>query len=223
MAQSTEGSALEEKELTLSSRAYNEILKKLLNNELSPGQLVNRRTLAKELDMSVAPVLEAIIQLESEGFLESIPRKGTQVRIYGKEDLFEQLVFREAIECQAARFYCGEPIRENKDKLLALAEDLNKTHPSSVEHWRDDLALHLELVELAQIDILVREFRKLIRLNTFFVLNRFVTMPTATEDTANHHSLIEALQTDDPDEAENVVRTHIELGREGLLRRMRHR
>ena len=48
MARLSEHSALDGKDLTLASRAYNTILKKLLNNELVPGQLVNRRTLANE-------------------------------------------------------------------------------------------------------------------------------------------------------------------------------
>ncbi|TVQ40904.1 MAG: GntR family transcriptional regulator [Spirochaetaceae bacterium] len=75
-------------------RAYNESPRKLLDNELAAGQLLHRRTLSQKFGMSVAPILKAVIQLEAEGCLETIPRKGTQAHVYGKQDLFEQIVRR---------------------------------------------------------------------------------------------------------------------------------
>ena len=46
-----------------------------LERELKPGEIINRRQIATRLDMSVAPVLEAMLRLESEGYLETLPRK----------------------------------------------------------------------------------------------------------------------------------------------------
>ena len=56
---------------------YEHLLENFLQNELVPGHILNRREIAQQLGVSVAPVLEAFLQLEMEGFVESIPRKGT--------------------------------------------------------------------------------------------------------------------------------------------------
>jgi len=73
---------------SLSKEVYQEILSRLMDNRLVPGNILNRRKVAKELGVSVAPVLEALKQLEMEGFLESIPRKGTIVKPTSIADIF---------------------------------------------------------------------------------------------------------------------------------------
>ena len=95
---------------SLSSKAYNYLVKSLLKNELVPGDSINRRDIADKLGMSVAPVLEAMLQLESEEYLESVPRKGTIVKPIRIDDVTGQLIVREALECAAARYYCGKPV-----------------------------------------------------------------------------------------------------------------
>src|SRR4051812_40425502 len=109
---------------SLASRVYEEILKRLLSGELAPGQIFNRRQTAAELGVSVAPVLEAMLELEAEGLIESLPRKGTRVRVLTLDDLQGQLVVREALECQAARLYCGRPVQRESKRLLRLAEEI---------------------------------------------------------------------------------------------------
>jgi DNA-binding GntR family transcriptional regulator len=72
--------------------------------------MLNRRQLAEELGVSVAPVLEALILLERDGFIESIPRKGTVGRSVREQDVYEYFVLREALKCAAARLYTGLPM-----------------------------------------------------------------------------------------------------------------
>ena len=73
----------------LSGEVYEALLARLMSGELLPGQLINRRDVAAQLGTSTAPVLEAMKQLEFDGYLETLPRKGTQVRIISEERLLE--------------------------------------------------------------------------------------------------------------------------------------
>src|SRR5689334_15273534 len=93
-------------DLVKSERVYNEILDRLLSGRWEPGYVFNRRQIAAEMKVSVAPVLEAMLELEGEGLIETLPRKGTRVRALTIRDLQGQLIVREALECQAARMYC---------------------------------------------------------------------------------------------------------------------
>ncbi len=119
-------------------------------------------------------MLEALIQLEMEGFVESIPRKGTLVKPIRLEDILGQLMLREAVECQAARLYCGPRVLEQRPGLLQLAAELESTDSESPEHWKQEIAFHSRLVELSDCPALLREFKRFIRLEVFYRLNRIL-------------------------------------------------
>src|SRR3984957_2011939 len=91
---------------SLSSRAYQQIRDEILSGELSIGDVLSRRGLAKRLNMSFLPITEALKCLETEGLVESRPRIGTRVRIPTEEDIVDSYVIREALETQAARLCC---------------------------------------------------------------------------------------------------------------------
>ncbi len=197
---------------SLKQHVYHELLAKLLNNELIPGQILNRRAVAEELGVSVAPVLEAMLQLESEGFLESIARKGTQVRLIGQEDVVGMLVVREALECQAARMYCGEKLEQAMGLLLPLARELESESAAHPHHWIQELEFHAALVGLADCRMLSDEYKRCIHLNMFFGINRFY--PSVGErGRMSHEQLLEQLTTRDPDEAERIIRAHVRSGK----------
>jgi len=203
-------------ESSLSRQVYDTLLNKLLNNELISGQILNRRQVAADLGVSVAPVLEAMLILEMEGFLESIPRKGTQVRPIAPEDVHGQLILREALECQAARLYCGEGIEKNEASLLRLADKMDKSAPFVPEHWREDLNFHHALIKITGVDALIKEYHRVIHLNIFHAVNR-LTQIHDNADPSNHRKLVQKLKTRDPDEAERIIRAHVRSGKGRLV------
>ena len=200
----------------LSQQVYDTLLNKLLNNELVSGQILNRRQVAADLGVSVAPVLEAMLKLETHGFLESIPRKGTQVRPITPEDVHGLLVLREALECHAARLYCGEAIETNEAALLILADKLDNSPPFVPEHWREDLNFHYALIEITGVGALIKEYHRAMHLNIFHAVNRLIETHDQTDD-SNHRELVIKLETRDPDEAERIIRAHVRSGKGSLF------
>ena len=201
---------------SLSQEVYQHLLDKFLQNELVPGHILNRREIAQQLGVSVAPVLEALLQLEMEGFVESIPRKGTLVKPIRQEDIFGQLMLREAVECQAARLYCGEPVRSNRPQLEKLASALETTPAESPEHWKQEIEFHSCLVETSGCPALLREFQRFIRLGVFFRLNSILS-PRDKLDDKPHADLLDVLCSADPDQAERAVREHLRSGKQRLF------
>ncbi len=206
---------------SLSQQAYEHLSGLLLSNKLSPGDLVNRRQIAKDLKISVAPVLEAIVQLESEGLLESIPRKGTRVRSISIDDLRGQMILREAIECEAARIYCGEPVRKEQARLRPLAERLDGGDKQEMEKlWHLEYSFHLNLIQLTGIQTLATAYRNVMRSKLFMGMNLFLDAhPEAKRD--NHVRLLRTLAKAEPNAAENLMRQHLRCGRQALFRDIR--
>lgn len=203
----------DEPKQSLSRTVYDYLLTEFLESRLVPGHILNRRDIAQHLDMSVAPVLEALLQLEMEGFVERIPRKGTLVKPMRREDIYGQLMLREAIECQAARLYCGTPVREDRTRLEALAFGLETTAADTLVHWKQEIDFHSALIGLSGCPQLVREFQRFMRLGVFFQLNMMLESANR-RDGKSHFELLDSLSVDDPEVAARTLREHLRSGKE---------
>jgi DNA-binding GntR family transcriptional regulator len=203
---------------SLTKTIYERLIAMFMKNELVPGQMLNRRQLADELGVSVAPVLEALIQLELDGFIESLPRKGTIVRPVREKDVYERYVLREALECAAVRRYTGLPVRRHKEELLAYAAKVDNDGYYSIPHIKNEITFHASLVNMAGIPSLTREYLRTTRISMFYMVNH-VSFHNGTIH-QNHIELIEKLTTDDSDKAEKIIREHVWSGKpvSGVLR-----
>ena len=56
--------------------AYKEIKKGIIQHEVEPGSMLYERSLSESLGISRTPLKLALQQLELEGWIQSIPRKG---------------------------------------------------------------------------------------------------------------------------------------------------
>ena len=201
---------------SLSTLVYNKILHRLLSGALGPGQIFNRRQIAAELGVSVAPVLEAMLQLRVEGLIESTPRQGTRVRVLTLEDLRGQLIVREALECQAARIYCGEPIRRNLKRLAPMARRIDATDVRSAEHINGEVRFHHSLVALAGVPTLTAAYERVMKLGLLYAIQ--VHHPDqAAAVRSDHLELLRALSTNDADKAEAIMRAHAQAGKEAFF------
>ena len=191
----------------LTTTVYEKLISRFIDNVFIPGQILNRRQLADEMGVNIVPMSEAFIQLQLDGFIEIIPRKGTIVRSIRERDVYERFVIREALECTAARLYTGLPIRLNKDELLAYASQIDNKEINSLPRIKDDITLHASIVNLAGIPSLTREFLRATRIGVFYMMNQVSFSKGIVVQ--NHIELIEKLTTDNPDEAEKIIREHI--------------
>jgi len=201
---------------SLRQDVYDALLKRLLEGHFAPGEFLNRRAVAKDLGVSVAPVLEAMLQLEMEGFLEVLPRKGTHVRVVRPEDIRGHLLVREALECQAARLYCGRPVKRALTRLRSLAQAVDRSRSTGLPGWRADVDFHRALVGLAGCPELERAFNRVMRVSLFYQLHAVV--PAAGGAPRRPHlPLLRALVKATPDRAEKALRAHLRSGKGALF------
>lgn len=196
------------KKNSLAQQVYEELLEKLYSGGLAPGTLLNRRAVALSAGVSPAPALEAMLRLEHEGLLVTIPRKGTQVRILRQADVRDSMILREALECQAARCYCGKPLRRRRAQLLPLATALDRNRSKGLERTRLEIGFHRALITLAESPLLTEQFDR--------VMNQVLFFKSYTEEPArganpaeSHEELLAVLATVDADPAEQAMRKHL--------------
>src|SRR5918994_7649165 len=102
------------------SAAASEVIREaIIDGRLAPGQRLKEEELARELGMSRTPVREALLMLQSEGLVESIPRRGATVRSYAVGDLDDVYQLRALLEGYAARRAAG---RISADDVVRLEQ-----------------------------------------------------------------------------------------------------
>lgn len=201
----------------LKQRAHRDILELIMSGQFAPGDILNRRGLAQRLKMSSAPVHEAMIHLERDGFLQALPRRGTRVRSVSLKDVRGHLIIREALECQAARMICGGRVRQALPKMEALASEADSVGQADNVHASHEVSFHVALVELADCPALLCEYKRVMQIGLFYSINLLMGM--SYREPLNHHlSLLQELCTDSPDEAEAFVRQHIWSGKPDSLK-----
>lgn len=167
--------------------------------------------------MSPAPVHEAMIELECAGLVEALPRLGTRVRHARVEDLRGHLIVREALECQAARLICGDPVGNRLETLRPLAHAADCGELPYSERARHEVEFHIALVELADCPALLREYRRVMQIGLFYRINLLMPMQ-AGEPVNTHALLLEELADSTPNAAADAVRRHVWSGKSDALK-----
>lgn len=202
-------------EATFKDQVYQHILDQILTRTLSPGDLLDRKQIAADLQVSLIPVSDAVQQLTYEGFLTTRRRLGTFVRTPSLEDVRGALILREALECQAAREYCGQPLQQARRKLLPLAKAADQAADAHGRLWTEDFAFHEALVQVTGCAALLDCFQRVVNLSMFYDVALVSPMRPATYD--RHTKLLNELCELNADRAAERIRQHIRTGKEPLL------
>jgi DNA-binding GntR family transcriptional regulator len=171
---------------------------------------LDERALALQFGISRTPVREAMAQLEREGFVRAVPRRGVYVVRKTRAEVIEMITAWAALEGMAARL-----ITQNaSDAEIATLRKMFATFEGG------QLAAHLD--EYSEVNI---EFHQtIIRMSGNGVLidlaeNLFTHMRMIRRKTIgerdrvdrsirDHMSIIEALEARDTARAEDLVRNH---------------
>jgi DNA-binding GntR family transcriptional regulator len=175
----------------LSNRVYEQLYGALLDGRLRPGDRLNRRQVSADLGVSVAPVLEAMTQLEWEGFLETSPRSGTLVRQVTLADVLGKFRLRQAIEVEAARVYAGKPIQAARAALEPLAKQADAAASATMANYRTEVAFHTALIDVARCPQLTRAFGNVMRHGLYHAAHDL--LPVLPARTKSIHSRLEKL------------------------------
>ncbi|HEX7000128.1 MAG TPA: GntR family transcriptional regulator [Trueperaceae bacterium] len=88
---------------TLRDQVVDLIREAILTGVYEPGQRLSEPEVAKQLDVSLTPVREALGVLAASGLVVRNGRQGTHVRVLSVRDVHNLFAVREALECLAVR------------------------------------------------------------------------------------------------------------------------
>ena len=88
---------------TRAEAAADELRRRILDGVYPGGMQLRQAQLAEELGISRIPFREALVQLEAEGLVTTVPHKGSIVAEVSAEDVEEQFAFRALLEPELLR------------------------------------------------------------------------------------------------------------------------
>jgi len=113
-----------EKHLTLREKILENIRDAIISGSLKAGSRVSEPELAERYGISRTPIREAFRQLESEGYLTVIPRRGAVVSEFSQKDVEEFYAIKSILEGYAARCACEKLTPKELDRLQAINDRL---------------------------------------------------------------------------------------------------
>ncbi len=91
-------SRIDRKEASLRGIIYLKLREAIIDGRLRPGEMLVEERLARELDVSRTPLREALVKLEHEGLIVSIPYRGTFVASPSRAEVVQIIQVRERLE-----------------------------------------------------------------------------------------------------------------------------
>ncbi len=219
-----------EKKLTSMEIAYNRILRKIMEERLKPGTPLREDHLAAEFGLSSTPVREAFRRLEHDGWIQSVPYRGSFLREFTPEEVEDLYLFREAIETIAVSQAMQKALPEDWKKIEDSL-DAEKKYVADVKAGRAecsptfdaDLDFHSALVAAAHSTLLsFRNATLRAQLNSMAMSKDLTTTPEGLESVYEEHRMIcQAMRRGWKDAAESLIRRHIAQARERHMKAFR--
>src|ERR1700732_1853784 len=171
---------------------------------------LDERRLALDFGISRTPVREAMAQLEREGFVRAVPRRGIYVVRKTKREVIEMITAWAALESMAARL-----ITENAsaDEIASLRPmfarfENGELHARLDEYSEVNIEFHQTIIRMSRNSVLIALAENLFTHMRMIRRKTIGEQDRAARSIRDHISIIEALEMRDTRRAEELVRNH---------------
>ena len=206
--------------VSFAERAYADIKKRILNNELPAGHQLMESEVADLLQISRTPVREAIMRLEAEGLVEVRPRHGMKVKPISVSDMREIYALLTGLESTAAWQSAGRD--HSAGEINGLRQSVKKMDQAlkakDLAAWAQaDEDFHRLLVSMSgnkRLIQLVDRFMDQVHRVRMLTLR---LRPMPVDSNKDHAKVVAAIEAKDAATARRVHRIHREKAGELLV------
>lgn len=190
-----------------SDAAYTELKQRIQKGDLPPNAAIDEVEAARQLGISRTPVREALLRLQSEGFVAISRGKGIRVLPLSVEDMKEIYQVITGIEIVAVSLLAGaRPSRRMLEPLSRLTQEMVLTlRLGNLDAWGEaDENFHRELVRLSgnrRLYAVCCQMRDVVKRGHVIAV-RMQSVEYKKGSVANHRKLVDIIMQHSPDEAQ---------------------
>ena len=143
---------------SLREQVYDFIREELTRGKLIPGDAINLNAVSQELGISKTPLRDALLQLDTEGFVTISPRRGVFVNRLTLEDIRQCYEIIGALESTVilAVFDSIQPLHIEKMKLLNSALRMSIKNDDFQAYYQQNILFHDVFLEMSHNQSLKR-------------------------------------------------------------------
>lgn len=203
------------KEDSLADRAYNELRRKILSNQLLAGSRLKEDEWSKKLDVNRMALREALTRLQGEQLLTKGEKGGFFVKTFSGEDIRDIRELREILETGAIRLLIEKITEDQLAELERICDDFTSMYERGYFNGacEADVKFHETLIEYTGNQKLVNAY---IASNIPLFHQKLGLTQTHMDDyeltDAEHREIVKALRVKDLVLAENTLNTHLVRG-----------
>jgi DNA-binding GntR family transcriptional regulator len=171
---------------------------------------LDERRLAQDFGISRTPVREAMAQLEREGFVRSVPRRGIYIVRKTKREVIEMITAWAALESMAARLItenAGEEQIAGLRRMFATFEG-GQVAAKLDEYSEVNIEFHQAIIRMSGNHVLIDLAENLFTHMRMIRRKTIGERDRADRSIRDHMHIIEALEARDTPRAEDLVRRH---------------
>jgi DNA-binding GntR family transcriptional regulator len=128
---------------TLADRTLALVTEAILSGKIKPGERLNESQLARDLQVSRAPIREALRRLQQQSLVVNNPRRGLFVISLDEEDIQKINSLRVILEAEALRLASKKITPQRLKKLEQLLLTMERTDPTPTQlSMRVDFEFH---------------------------------------------------------------------------------
>ncbi len=194
----------------LPDRIADTLRQAILTGQLAPGERLIEAELAEKLQVSRAPLREALRQLEADGLLSNQPRKGTFVVELELTDIWEIYTLRLALETLAVEILVEKITAEQVEALYETVAEMEKLEVGT-DLWTlvdFEMKFHEQICFYSNHSRLYKVWMQMgNQLRTFFAAADIFFEPGIY--VTRHRELVESITSGDKEVATAMLREHI--------------
>ena len=203
------------REVSLSQLVRDDVLDRILNGTLVPGQRINEPDVAKRLQVSRVPVREALRELVSSGLVVARKHSGVFVRELDATEVRELYALRALLDGYAGRCVAQLTSRPRARLVTLLDEPIEAmneaAHALDVQrYYRENLRFHWTIVDGAGNTELANSYRGVVQKLHLARLKNLSHDSGMRRSIAEHQAITQALRDGDHALSERLMVAHVD-------------
>ena len=202
---------------SLSDEVYDYLYSKIIAGKFSAGDWLRQEDISTQLGVSQTPVREAFDRLVASGLAERVPFRGVRVPKLEPKEIVDAFIMRLVLENLAARISAIIIQPENVLHLSKIVEQtadlLSLDDMSTLRQLNKEF--HTHIVDLAGSSLLSKLYEMTTNSFPDWMLYEYMfrhpelLQNSLKREYLEHKAIVEALASNDPQEASKQVHNHI--------------
>jgi len=196
----------------LRDQIYDYIRDQILTGKIGPGEIVDEKLIAKQLQISRTPVREAVKKLSDEHLIDVVAQSSTRAAAIDPHEVEQAFIIRRALEIEIVSQAALRITQAHIDRLTEILA----THAHAIE--RKDYVLAIKTDdrfhrEIAEISDLPRLWRAVEISKAQLDRCRYMMLPRPGEAQTTleqHRLIIRALASKNPEKASAAMVQHLD-------------